>query len=227
MKNGGYEGFTVDFWSAGGKEYLVMLVVLYAMLSGTVPFKASNMADLHKLILKGNYSAIKDISDEASGLISGLLEIDAKKRLNIDQILNHAWLRNSDNNGKFKPKSFLKLIFLVNLFTNAEKILLSKSNIDYKNANREDLNENFTLKNLDTQKESENQNINTKSLILAPFNSSLKREENFLNSEILIENECARFCGKAKESNRNYELNNNGEIDNGILINPQNGKIFF
>lgn len=34
----GYEGFAIDIWSAG--------VVLYAMLYGTVPFKANNMAEL-------------------------------------------------------------------------------------------------------------------------------------------------------------------------------------
>lgn len=34
----GYEGFTIDIWSAG--------VVLFAMLYGTVPFKANNMTEL-------------------------------------------------------------------------------------------------------------------------------------------------------------------------------------
>jgi hypothetical protein len=107
------------------------------------------------------------------------------------------------------------------LFTAAEKILLAKFNIDYRNANRDDIIENFTLKNLDTLQETENQNVNTKSNILAPFNSSIKNKEDFLNSELKIENDVMKFYGKAKELNRNYELNNNGEIDNGIIISPQ------
>lgn len=113
---------------------------------------------------------------------------------------------------------------LVNLFTNAEKILLSKSNIDFRVAVKEDLIENFTLKNLDSLRDTENQNVNTKSFILAPFNSSLKKNESFMSKEILIENEVIKMVGKAKDANRNYELNNNGEIDNGILINQPEAK---
>ena len=34
------------------------------MLYGTVPFKANNMSDLHRLVMKGKFSMKDDISEE-------------------------------------------------------------------------------------------------------------------------------------------------------------------
>lgn len=48
LKDKGYKGFGVDIWSLG--------VCLYAMLFGTVPFKANNMNELHQLILKAKFT---------------------------------------------------------------------------------------------------------------------------------------------------------------------------
>lgn len=73
------------------------------MLSGTVPFKANNMSELHKLIIKGNPNPLKEVSDEAMNLVNGLLEIDPKKRLTVEQILNHPWIKNDSQ--KLKTKS--------------------------------------------------------------------------------------------------------------------------
>lgn len=80
-----YTGFNADLWSAG--------VVLYTILSGTLPFKANNIQDLQNLILSSNYSEIKDISRDASNLISSLLEVDYRKRLNADQALKHSFFK--------------------------------------------------------------------------------------------------------------------------------------
>ena len=39
--------------------------------------------------------------------------------------------------------------------------------------------------------------------------------------DLEIKNNAIKFHGKIKEFNMNYELNNNGEIDNGMLINSK------
>ena len=222
--NKGYEGFGVDIWSAG--------VVLYAMLSGTVPFKGNNLKELHDLIINGKYKEIKGISKEAEDLLKKILEVDPKIRIKTEEILNHPWLVDLDFN-------FWKN---QNLFTNAEYILLAKSNVDYRNiAFKEDMIENFNIRNLDTIEENINKNINTKSLILAPFNTSVsENEENdsdtydevnykknmidINNPDLKILNGVIKYVAKVRDLNRNYELNNNQEIDNGVVITPNDSE---
>ena len=220
--NKGYQGFGVDIWSAG--------VVLYAMLSGTVPFKGNNLKELHNLIISGDYKEIKGISIEAEDLLKNILEVDPNKRFKIEEILNHPWLINFDFN-------FWKN---QNLFTNAEYVLLAKSNVDYRNiAFKEDMIENFDIRNLDTIEDIINKNVNTKSLILAPFNTSVSdNEENEFDSgdekdekmidinnpDLKILNGVIKYVAKVRDLNRNYELNNNQEIDNGVVITPNDSE---
>ena len=90
LKDQGYSGFKVDMWSAG--------VCLYAMLIGSVPFKAATMAALQELILKGQYdlkfqtsancnkpnnpqAAANILSEDVKDLLKKLLTIDPTKRL--------------------------------------------------------------------------------------------------------------------------------------------------
>ena len=82
----GYMGFSADIWSLG--------VLLYAMVQGTVPFKASNISDLHKLILQGEFSFPLDtVTEEVKDLIRRMIVLRPEKRITIPQMLSHPWVR--------------------------------------------------------------------------------------------------------------------------------------
>jgi len=177
------------------------------MLGGVQPFKGDNIKELKKNIISGKYCQLDNVSNEANNLIDGMLQIDPKKRLTISQILNHPWLFNVNVNNRFN----------INLFTNAEKLLLNKYNIDYLNNTKDDLVEIFSDKNLDTLEDDKKQIGNTKSLILAPYNSFANSNDILCNKNILVENNICKFRGKAQHANLKYELNNNNDFDNGVI----------
>jgi hypothetical protein len=107
----------------------------------------------------------------------------------------------------------------VELFAGAEKRLLGKSDIDYKKVDKDNIPENFTLKYLETKNDLLNKNVNTRSAILAPFNSSIKEscEESYL-FDITYSNIIMKLMGKVKEANYQYELDYNSNYDDGNLI---------
>ena len=238
-KDKGYKGFPVDIWSAG--------IALYIMLSGKLPFNLdddfqddfdgynnNNIKDKNKKlkyeIVHNEPKYIEKISDEARNLLNGLLNKNPLKRLTCDQILNHPWFSDVNNNKN-------------HLFSKSEKALLSKTYIDYRKNKLEDLIENFTLSNLFNDKKNTDigyNNCETKSSLLAPFNSlnynylitemdldinkNLKFNDHFddfNNQNILVEKDLIEYSIKAKEFNFQYELNNNKEVDNGVLINSK------
>ena len=68
-----------------------------------------------------------------------MLQVDPKKRISIDKILKHPWLKNVDLENRKN----------LNLFTESEKIeLLSKFDVDYLISQKEELIENFYFENI-------------------------------------------------------------------------------
>ena len=63
------------------------------MVQGTVPFKAHNIADLHKLILKGEFDfPVDSVSPEVKDLVCKMLVLNPSERISIPQMLNHPWV---------------------------------------------------------------------------------------------------------------------------------------
>ncbi len=230
-KDKGYKGFPVDIYSAG--------IVLYIMVSGRLPFdespddiceinKNKDMNKENEIKLKYGLSKrepkyLENISDELRDLLKGLLNKDPNKRLNIEQILNHPWFSNVNSNK-------------IKLFSKTERQLLYQAYIDYRKRKASELIETFTLSNLikDNNKSNENYNCETKSSLLAPFNSfnyeyfnivnpKNKRDEfeDFNNKKLVIENDLFSYSNKVKELNNQYEIDNNKDANNGILMNPK------
>ena len=66
------------------------------MLCGTVPFKAQNLEDLHKLILKGDFTFPVELSEEAQTIVRGMIRLNPRERMTIPQILGHSWLKETN-----------------------------------------------------------------------------------------------------------------------------------
>ena len=97
--------------------------------------------DLQYEILNTHLKNNNYLSFEPNNLLQGILCKDPNKRFSVDDI--HPWLNNYDfynlNIGNINKYY---------LFTNDKMIMLNKTYIDYRKANKEELYENFTLKNL-------------------------------------------------------------------------------
>jgi len=69
----------IDCWSLG--------VVLYTMLSGKVPFSTQQAT------AAGTFTQLEQASEGARDLIAGLLQLDPAKRLTLEQVETHPWMR--------------------------------------------------------------------------------------------------------------------------------------
>ncbi|KAM3566061.1 hypothetical protein ARSEF4850_000960 [Beauveria asiatica] len=81
LKNRQYRGDKADIWSMG--------VILYAMLSATLPFDDPDLRVMMGKTKKGMYEMPKHLSPEAEDLIRRMLQVNPERRINLQDIWNH------------------------------------------------------------------------------------------------------------------------------------------
>ena len=120
----------------------------------------------------------------------------------------------------------------VELFTQAEKNYI-RSEYTYADKSRYNRNtggtqcgleyesDAFVDALLDTEEKTDLKNAETKSIILAPFNSTkshIETGEEFLEQvrDQLLDRRVIKFAPRVREIAKQYEVNNNAELDNGV-----------
>ncbi|MCQ2815746.1 MAG: protein kinase [archaeon] len=96
-----YLGITSDIWSSG--------IVLFAMLTGYLPFDDANDEILYTKICKGKFKMPTFLSPEAQSIIKGILITNPDKRFGLNEIKNHPWF----NMNKFKINEGLLITHIV------------------------------------------------------------------------------------------------------------------
>ena len=90
IKEEHYDGGLSDIWSSG--------IILYLMLCGKLPFYHEQNEIMYQQILSGKFELPDFLSDNAKDILTKIIEIDPKKRLNFGQIKEHPWFNIIDKN---------------------------------------------------------------------------------------------------------------------------------
>ncbi|KAK4759821.1 hypothetical protein SAY87_022952 [Trapa incisa] len=85
LTNRGYDGAAADIWSCG--------VILFEMLSGSLPFNDCNIINLYEKIYKADYAFPAWFTEAQKNIIWRILNPNAKTRVTAQEIMEDAWFQ--------------------------------------------------------------------------------------------------------------------------------------
>ncbi|MED6234711.1 MAP/microtubule affinity-regulating kinase 3 [Ataeniobius toweri] len=86
-----YDGPEVDVWSLG--------VILYTLVSGSLPFDGQNLKELRERVLRGKYRIPFYMSTDCENLLKRFLVLNPGKRGTLEQIMKDRWINGGDEEG--------------------------------------------------------------------------------------------------------------------------------
>lgn len=90
-----YEGPEVDIWSLG--------VILYTLVSGTLPFDGNNLKELRERVLRGKYRIPFYMSTDCENLLKKFLVLNPLKRASLETIMKDKWMNVGYEDDELKP----------------------------------------------------------------------------------------------------------------------------
>ncbi|XP_033992545.1 serine/threonine-protein kinase MARK2 isoform X10 [Trematomus bernacchii] len=90
-----YDGPEVDVWSLG--------VILYTLVSGSLPFDGQNLKELRERVLRGKYRIPFYMSTDCENLLKKFLILNPSKRGSLEQIMRDRWMNVGHEDEELKP----------------------------------------------------------------------------------------------------------------------------
>ncbi|KAK2855781.1 hypothetical protein Q5P01_004516 [Channa striata] len=90
-----YDGPEVDVWSLG--------VILYTLVSGSLPFDGQNLKELRERVLRGKYRIPFYMSTDCENLLKRFLVLNPGKRGTLEQVMKDRWINAGFDDDMLKP----------------------------------------------------------------------------------------------------------------------------